>query len=46
MKYTANIKNGIVIFVSYSYAFLFTYAAISKIIDFENFRIQLGQSLY
>jgi hypothetical protein len=44
MKYTENIKNGIVIFVSYSYAFLFTYAAISKIIDFENFRIQLGQS--
>ena len=44
MKYTENIKNGIVIFVSYIYAFLFTYAAISKIIDFENFRIQLGQS--
>ena len=44
MKYAENIKNGIVIFVSYSYAFLFTYAAISKIIDFENFRIQLGQS--
>ncbi|RKS14281.1 MauE/DoxX family redox-associated membrane protein [Flavobacterium sp. 120] len=44
MKYTENIKNGIVIFVSYSYAFLFIYAAISKIIDFENFRIQLGQS--
>ncbi|MFV5688925.1 MauE/DoxX family redox-associated membrane protein [Flavobacterium sp. ZT3R25] len=44
MKYVDNIKNGIVIFVSYSYAFLFTYAAISKIIDFENFRIQLGQS--
>ncbi|MFV8374740.1 MauE/DoxX family redox-associated membrane protein [Flavobacterium sp. GSP11] len=44
MKYADNIKNGIVIFVIYSYAFLFTYAAISKIIDFENFRIQLGQS--
>lgn len=44
MKNGENIKSGIVIFVSYSYAFLFTYAAISKIIDFENFRIQLGQS--
>lgn len=44
MKYAENIKKGFVIFVSYSHAFLFTYAAVSKIIDFENFRIQLGQS--
>lgn len=44
MKYDENIKRSIVVFISYSYAFLFIYAAISKIIDFENFRIQLGQS--
>lgn len=44
MKYDENIKRSIVVFISYSYAFLFIYAAISKIIDFENFRIQVGQS--
>lgn len=44
MRYAVNIKQGIVIIISYSYAFLFTYAAISKILDFNRFRIQIGQS--
>jgi uncharacterized membrane protein YphA (DoxX/SURF4 family) len=44
MKYADNIKSGIVIFVSYSYALLFIYAASSKLLDYQNFQIQLGQS--
>jgi hypothetical protein len=44
MKYAENIKNGIVIFVSYGYVFLFTYAVVSKILTFHDFRIKLGQS--
>lgn len=30
--------------VSYLYILLFVYAAVSKLVDFENFKIQLGQS--
>jgi hypothetical protein len=30
--------------VCFLYIILFTYAAISKLIDFENFQTQLGQS--
>lgn len=38
------LKSTIIIFISYLYIFLFTYTAISKIIDFETFLVQLGQS--
>lgn len=38
------IKNTVVIVVSYFYVLLFVYAAVSKLLDFENFRVQLGQS--
>lgn len=38
------LKNNIVTVISYLYTFLFTYTAISKIIDFETFVVQLGQS--
>lgn len=38
------IKNTIVLVVSYLYVLLFVYAAVSKLLDFENFRVQLGQS--
>lgn len=31
-------------FTCYLYAFMFIYAATSKLLDFENFKIQLGQS--
>lgn len=44
MKDAENIKSGIVIFVSYGYALLFIYAASSKLLDYQNFQIQLGQS--
>lgn len=30
--------------VAYFFVLLFTYAAVSKLLDFENFRVQLGQS--
>ena len=38
------LKSRIINFISYLYIFLFTYTAISKIIDFETFLVQLGQS--
>lgn len=37
-------KYIIVNVISYLYIFLFVYAAVSKLIDFENFQVQLGQS--
>ena len=39
-----NFKNNIILFSSYFHALLFTYAAVSKLLDFENFQIQLAQS--
>ena len=44
MKFSSDSKFLIVIAISYITAFLFIYAATSKIIDFENFQVQLGQS--
>jgi uncharacterized membrane protein YphA (DoxX/SURF4 family) len=44
MKRNTPIKNNIVNIVCGLYAVLFSYAATSKLLDFENFRIQLGQS--
>jgi hypothetical protein len=38
------LKTILVETICYLYIFLFTYAAVSKIIDFDNFEIQLGQS--
>jgi len=38
------IKNTVVLVVSYLYVLLFVYAAVSKLLDFENFQVQLGQS--
>lgn len=38
------IKTRFVEFVSYFFILLFCYASISKMMDFENFQIQLGQS--
>lgn len=37
-------KNVYVLVVSYLFILLFVYAAVSKGIDFENFKVQLGQS--
>jgi uncharacterized membrane protein YphA (DoxX/SURF4 family) len=44
MKSNANLKTLILDSICLLYALLFTYAAASKLLDFENFRIQLGQS--
>ncbi len=34
----------LILLSSYSYAFLFYYASLSKLLDFENFQVQLAQS--
>ncbi|MFD2907929.1 MauE/DoxX family redox-associated membrane protein [Flavobacterium ardleyense] len=39
-----NSKTILVTAITYLYIFLFIYAAVSKILDFEAFKIQLGQS--
>jgi uncharacterized membrane protein YphA (DoxX/SURF4 family)/uncharacterized protein YxeA len=44
MKLQNNIKNVIVELICFLYVLLFVYAAVSKILDFENFQAQLGQS--
>lgn len=44
MKFTTQTRNNIVSIICYIYVVLFTYAATSKLLDFENFRVQLGQS--
>jgi len=38
------IKNSVVLTVCCLYVLLFVYAAVSKLLDFENFQVQLGQS--
>lgn len=37
-------RKNIIIIICYLYIFMLVYAATSKILDFENFKIQLGQS--
>ncbi|WP_269223805.1 MauE/DoxX family redox-associated membrane protein [Flavobacterium sp. IMCC34518] len=44
MKRNFQIRNHIVSIICCLYALLFAYAATSKVLDFENFQIQLGQS--
>jgi uncharacterized membrane protein YphA (DoxX/SURF4 family) len=44
MKLSSAQTNKIAVFICYLYILLFTYAAVSKLLDFENFRVQLGQS--
>lgn len=44
MKATQHIKRISIETVCLLYALLFIYAAISKLLDFENFQVQLGQS--
>lgn len=41
---TTQLKNHIVNGIVYAYILLFTYAAISKLLDFENFQVQIAQS--
>ncbi|WP_035663513.1 DoxX family protein [Flavobacterium sp. ACAM 123] len=44
MKLSAPIKKGILEVVCLLYMLLLIYAAVSKLLDFENFQVQLGQS--
>ncbi|TDE52736.1 DoxX family protein [Flavobacterium sp. GT3P67] len=44
MKATQNIKRISIETVCVLYVVLFVYAAVSKLLDFENFQVQLGQS--
>lgn len=39
-----NNKERLVLVVSYLFILLFVYAAMSKLLDYENFKVQLGQS--
>lgn len=44
MKIKPQIRNAFIEVICLLYVLLFTYAAASKLLDFENFRIQLAQS--
>lgn len=44
MKLQSNFKDVVVQVVCLLYVLLFVYAGVSKLMDFENFRVQLGQS--
>lgn len=44
MKTNLNLKANFIYVVALLHILLFTYAAVSKILDFQNFQIQLGQS--
>lgn len=44
MKFNSHHRNIFIEVVSFLYILLFVYAAISKLLDFENFQVQLGQS--
>lgn len=44
MKLQVNIKNTFIEITSLLYILLFVYAAVSKLIDFENFKTELAQS--
>lgn len=44
MKLSPHIKKAFVEIICLLYALLFVYAATSKLLDFENFQVQIGQS--
>lgn len=44
MNLSTKIKSYIIESIGLLYALLFIYAAVSKILDFENFQVQIGQS--
>lgn len=44
MESKVSLKSSIVEIICYLYVLLFVYAAVSKLLDFENFQVQLGQS--
>lgn len=44
MMFSEKVKNTVVLVVSYLYILLFVYASMSKLLDFQNFQIQLSQS--
>ncbi len=44
MKTDSRIMNWTIEIIAYLFVLLFVYAAVSKLLDFENFQVQLGQS--
>lgn len=44
MKITVSIRTSIITVVCYLYVFLFVYAAVSKLLDYNDFSIKIGQS--
>lgn len=44
MKLQTNLRNIVIDIICLLFVLLFVYAAVSKLLDFENFKVQLGQS--
>ncbi|MBZ4041240.1 MauE/DoxX family redox-associated membrane protein [Flavobacterium hibisci] len=44
MESKKSLKSMVIQIICYLYVLLFVYAAVSKLLDFENFQVQLGQS--
>jgi hypothetical protein len=44
MKINAALKSSFIYIIALSQIILFTYAAVTKILDFQNFQVQIGQS--
>ncbi|WP_269234997.1 MauE/DoxX family redox-associated membrane protein [Flavobacterium flavigenum] len=44
MESKGSLKSVVIEIICYLYILLFVYAAVSKLLDFENFQVQLGQS--
>lgn len=44
MKTSVSFRNMVIYVICMLYILLFVYAAISKLLDFQNFKVQLGQS--
>lgn len=44
MKFSTSFKNTLINIICYAFILLFVYASVSKLLDYGNFRIQLGQS--
>lgn len=44
MKTSASFKNNLATIISYLFILLFVYAAVSKLLEFQNFQVQVAQS--
>lgn len=44
MKFSTSLKNALLNIICYAFILLFVYASVSKLLDYGNFHVQLGQS--